>query len=114
MQYSIVEAIASGEQTRSRIASRVGKQTSALGRPLEWLQDMEVVERVAPVTEYLHPSPERTLYRLTDPYLAIWYRFVADVKGRGLAVLAEPEELWARPIETLYQESWPASDRISK
>jgi AAA+ ATPase superfamily predicted ATPase len=98
VHYSVVEAIASGERRWSRIASRVGKQTSALQRPLEWLLDMEVVERVAPVTEYPRPSPKRTLYRLADPYLAFWYRFVADVKGRGLAALAEPGELWERLV----------------
>ena len=98
VHYSVVEAIASGERRWSRIASRVGKQTSALARPLEWLLDMEVVERVAPVTEYPRPSPKRTLYRLADPYLAFWYRFVADVKGRGLAALAEPEDLWGRLV----------------
>lgn len=52
VHYSVVEAIAQGERRWSRIASRVGKQTSALVRPLEWFLDMEVVERVAPVTEY--------------------------------------------------------------
>jgi len=98
VHYSVVEAIASGEQRWSRIASRVGKQTSALQRPLEWLLDMEVVERVAPVTEYPRPSSKRTLYRLADPYLTFWYRFVADVKGRGLAALAESVELWERLV----------------
>lgn len=98
VHYSVVEAIASGEQRWSRIASRVGKQTSALQRPLEWLLDMEVVERVAPVTSYPRPSPKRTLYRLADPYLAFWYRFVADIKGRGLAALAEPQDLWERLV----------------
>src|SRR5690606_4043520 len=69
-------------------------QTSALQRPLEWLLDMEVVERVAPVTEYPRPSPKRTLYRLADPYLAFWYRFVAGVKGRGLGALPAAAEPW--------------------
>jgi hypothetical protein len=55
VHYSIVEAIANGEQQWSRISSRVGKQTSALQRPLDWLLDMEVVERVAPITAYPRP-----------------------------------------------------------
>jgi AAA+ ATPase superfamily predicted ATPase len=98
VHYSVVEAIASGERRWHRISSRVGKQTSALSRPLDWLLDMEVVERVAPITEYPHPSPKRTLYRLTDPYLAFWYRFVADVKGRGLSAFVEPERLWDQRV----------------
>ena len=94
VHYSIVEAIASGTRRWSRIASRVGKQTSALSRPLEWLLGMDVVERVAPLTAYPRPSPKRTLYRLADPYLTFWHRFVSDVKGRGLTALVEPEALW--------------------
>lgn len=59
VHYSIVEAIASGEQRWNRITSRIGKQTSALARPLDWLVEMEVVERVAPITEYPRPNPKR-------------------------------------------------------
>ena len=104
VHYSVVEAIASGSQTWSRITSRVGKQTSALKRPLDWLLDMEVVERVAPVTEYPRPNPKRVQYRLSDPYLAFWHRFVADVKGRGLASLVGPETLWERAVEPRLDE----------
>ena len=105
VHYSVVEAIASGERRWSRITSRVGKQTSALKRPLDWLIEMEVVERVAPVTEYPRPNPKRVQYRLADPYLAFWHRFVADVKGRGLASLVEPETLWERVVEPRLDEA---------
>ena len=99
VHYSVVEAIASGAQTWSRITSRVGRETSALKRPLDWLLDMDVVARVAPVTEPARPNPKRLRYRLADPYLAFWHRFVADVKGRGLASLVAPEALWSRRVE---------------
>ena len=105
VHYSVVEAVASGERRWSRITSRVGKQTSALKRPLDWLLEMEVVERVAPVTEYPRPNPKRVQYRLTDPYLAFWHRFVADVKGRGLASLVAPEALWDRVVEPRLDET---------
>ena len=105
VHYSVVEAIASGSQTWSRITSRVGKQTSALKRPLDWLLDMDVVERVAPLTEYPRPNPKRVQYRLADPYLAFWHRFVADVKGRGLASLVAPEALWERVVEPRLDEA---------
>lgn len=109
VHYSVVEAIASGERRWSRITSRVGKQTSALKRPLDWLLDMEVVERVAPVTEYPRPNPKRVQYRLADPYLAFWHRFVADVKGRGLASLVAPEALWERVVEPRLDEAHVAA-----
>ncbi|GAB5537580.1 MAG: hypothetical protein Rubg2KO_38290 [Rubricoccaceae bacterium] len=109
VHYSVVEAIASGERRWSRITSRVGKQTSALKRPLDWLLDMEVVERVAPITEYPRPNPKRTQYRLSDPYLAFWHRFVADVKGRGLASLMAPEALWEQVVAPRLDEQHVAS-----
>lgn len=105
VHYSVVDAIASGEQRWGRIASRVGKQTSALSRPLEWLLEMEVVERVAPLTEYPRPNPKRTLYRIADPYLAFWYRFVSDVKSRGLAAFVAPETLWERLVAPRLDEA---------
>ncbi len=104
VHYSIVEAVASGERKWSKIANRVGKQTSALQRPLEWLLDMEVVERAAPITEYPNPNPKRVLYGVTDPYLQFWHAFVADVRARGLATLAEPEEVWARYVAPRFEE----------
>lgn len=94
VHYSIVEAIAGGEQKFGRISSRIGRQTSALARPLEWLLEMEVVERVAPVTDYPNPNPKRMLYRLTDPYLFFWNRFVREMRMRGLTALVEPELVW--------------------
>ncbi|MDT7858421.1 ATP-binding protein [Rubrivirga sp. S365] len=105
VHYSVVEAIASGERRWSRITSRVGKQTSALKRPLDWLLGMGVVERVAPITEYPRPNPKRIQYRLSDPYLSFWHWFVADIKGRGLASLVEPQALWEQAVAPRLDEA---------
>ena len=105
VHYSVVEAIASGEQRWSRITSRVGKQTSALKRPLDWLMDMGVVERVAPLTEYPRPNPKRVKYQLADPFLAFWHRYVADAKGRGLGSLGHPERVWDRLVAPTLDEA---------
>jgi hypothetical protein len=91
---SIVEAIASGETRWNKISNRVGKATSSLARPLEWLQEMDIVERVAPITEYPNPSPKSTVYRLRDPYLQFWHTFIADLRAQGYPVQLSAEELW--------------------
>jgi len=91
---SIVEAIAAGETRWNKISSRIGKSTASLARPLEWLQEMEVVERVAPITEYPNPSPKSMVYRLRDPYLQFWHTFIADLRAQGLPDLLSPQELW--------------------
>ncbi|MDT8436636.1 MAG: ATP-binding protein [Gemmatimonadota bacterium] len=91
---SIVEAIASGETRWSRISSRVGKSASSLARPLGWLLEMEVIERVAPITEYPNPDHKSAVYRLRDPYLQFWHTFIADLRAQGYPDILSPEELW--------------------
>jgi hypothetical protein len=96
---SIVEAIASGETRWNKISNRVGKSTSSLARPLEWLQEMEVVERIAPITEYPNPNPKSMAYRLRDLYLQFWHTFIADLRAQGYPELLSAEELWDAFIE---------------
>ena len=57
------------------------------------------------MTGYPRPNPKRVQYRLSDPYLAFWHRFVADVKGRGLASLVAPDALWDRAVEPRLDEA---------
>lgn len=94
VHYSIVRAIASGEQKWSRITSRVGKESASLSRPLEWLQAMDIIARVIPATATPPGSPRRAVYRLADPYLAFWHRFVAMIRASGSDELLEARELW--------------------
>lgn len=104
VHYSVVEAIAAGETRWTKIANRIGKQTSSLSRPLDWLLEMEVVKREAPVTEYPNPRPKRQRYTLLDPYLRFWYRFVSDIRARGLAAFNTPDELWKSVVEPRLDE----------
>ncbi len=92
---SIVEAIASGETRWHKISSWVGKSASSLARPLEWLREMEVIEQVAPITEYPNPSPKSRMYRLRDPYLQFWHTFIADLRAQGSPGALSPEDLWS-------------------
>lgn len=94
VHYSIVRAIASGEQKWSRITSRVGKDSASLSRPLEWLQNMDIITRIIPATAKPPGNPKRAIYRITDPYLAFWHRFVAMIRAAGSDDLIEPPELW--------------------
>ncbi len=81
VHYSIVRAIASGEQKWSKITNRVGKNSASLSRPLDWLQDMDVITRVIPITEIPPGNPKKTIYRVGDPYLMFWHRFVATIRA---------------------------------
>ncbi|MGA9838592.1 MAG: ATP-binding protein [Gemmatimonadaceae bacterium] len=94
VHYSIVRAVAAGEQKWSKITSRVGKGSASLSRPLEWLRGMDIIDRVIPATEPPPGNPKKAMYRITDPYLAFWHRFVAPIRATGADDLREPGDLW--------------------
>lgn len=99
VHYSVIEAIAGGEQTWAGITKRVGRDGGSLSRAMQWLVGMRIVERTVPVTEPNPAKSKRTLYRITDPYVAFWHRFVGPMVGAGSIGLASPAELWAGQVE---------------
>jgi hypothetical protein len=98
VHYSIIEAIAGGEQTWSGITKRVGRSGGALLRPLQWLEEMQVVARVAPITESNPQRSKKTLYRIVDPYVAFWHRAVSRLVNAGSLGLVEPARLWEEAV----------------
>ncbi len=98
VHYSVLEAVATGEQKFSKIANRVGKQASSVTRPLAWLQAMDVLDQIAPITAK-HPPPHKlAIYRIRDPYLRFWHTFMSTVKSTGVANILPPDEVWDRFI----------------
>ena len=98
VHYSIVRAIAGGEHKWGKIMNAVGKETSSLTRPLEWLQEMDVVTRMVPITDASIGKSRKAIYRISDPYLAFWHRFVAPLRASGADDLMEPDALWQQFI----------------
>jgi len=94
VHYSIIEAIAAGEHTWSGITRRVGRSGGALLRPLQWLEEMQVIGRVVPATENAPQRSKRVLYRIIDPYVAFWHRTLARLVNAGSLGLVPPERLW--------------------
>ena len=99
VHHSILQAIANGERTWSGIANRVGKESGSLSRPTRWLIEMELIERIVPITESRPQRSKRAIYRLADPYLAFWHTFVSPLISRGQLGLVEPSRLWREEIE---------------
>ena len=74
---SILAQISSGKKRIGEIASAFQVHPSHLTRYLKVLRDLGLVERIVPVTE---PAPERAkngIYRILDPFLAFWFRYVS-------------------------------------
>jgi hypothetical protein len=103
VHYSIVEAIARGERTWSRITSRVGRDGGSLLRPTQWLQEMGIVRRVTPITETARVS-KRALYEIADPYIIFWHRFVASLISSGSAETTDGALLWRKVIAPRFDD----------
>jgi len=75
------------------IAGRLGKPATSLGRPLKRLMEMGLVAREVPFGAMERKS-KRTSYRIANPFLRLWFRFVAPNRSRLEARQIEPVERW--------------------
>lgn len=75
--YAILQAIAHGRTKPNQIAQSIGETGSLVSRYLVVLQELHLVERRVPITEKRPDKSRRGTYRLRDPFLRFWFRFVA-------------------------------------
>lgn len=82
--FSVLRAIAAGQTRVSQIASRTGVPggTSRISQMLELMRDMWLVDKQHPVTVANPERSKQSFYRITDPYLRFWFRFVLPARGR--------------------------------
>lgn len=99
VHYSVIEAIAGGERSWNGITKRVGRDGGSLSRAVQWLIDMRLVERVVPITEANPQKSKRTLYRIIDPYVDFWHRFISPMNSAGMIGLAPAERLWTDQVQ---------------
>ncbi|MBZ0232880.1 MAG: ATP-binding protein [Deltaproteobacteria bacterium] len=72
---SVLEAIALGRRSQKDIAGAVGLTASALAPHLKSLTGLGYLERIAPLSPR-PPSKKAVVYRVADPLLRFWFRFV--------------------------------------
>jgi hypothetical protein len=85
---SILTLIGSGCHRLSEIAGRLGKPATSLTRPLARLIDLGLVHRDLPFGAAAQNS-KRSAYRIADPFLRFWFRFVEPNRSRLEARLLE-------------------------
>ena len=79
---SSVLGLVAGCATRaSEIAARIGLPITTLARPLARLLDLGFVAREVPWGESPRDT-KRSLYRVADPFLRAWFRFVEPNRSR--------------------------------
>ena len=78
---SILSLIGQGCHRVSEIAGRLAKPSTSLSRPLGRLLDLGLVRRDLPFGASVRDS-KRSLYRISDPFLRFWFRFVEPGRSR--------------------------------
>jgi len=74
--FALLEAIALGRHRLGLIAQHAGLPVTQAGFYLRTLQELDLVERVVPVTETNPARSKRGLYVFRDPFLRFWFHFV--------------------------------------
>jgi len=110
---SLMSVVASGANRLSEIASRMGREATALSASLDRLIQMNYLRREIPFGESPRKS-KKSLYRINDPMMDFYYTFIIPNlssigRGRRSAVMAEIEagfgEYVARHWEHLCREA---------
>lgn len=78
---SILHALAHGATRQSEIAQRIGVPVSGVSKYLQVLRDLQLVSREVSITERAPEKGRKGRYRLADPYLQFWYRFVQPFRS---------------------------------
>ena len=109
----LLDTIGAGVHRVSEIAGRLGRPASSLSRPLASLIEMDFVRRETPFGSS-PKSGKRSLYRINDPFMRLWFRVVAPHR----AALAEaPRETrlryWRRHRRSLEAYAWEELCRMS-
>lgn len=97
---SLLQLIGQGCHRLSEIAGRLGRASGDLVRPIQRLLELELIEKELPFG-CSEKDTKRTLYRVADPFLSFWHRFVAPHRS-WLAQRLLPQ-VWAA-----LQKDWPA------
>ena len=109
----VLDTIGNGVHRVSEIAGRLGMPASSLSKPLAALLEMGMVRRETPFGA--NPkSGKRSLYRIEDPFLRLWFRVVAPHRA-ALAVAPRETRLqyWRRHQPHLEALAWEELCRMA-
>jgi AAA+ ATPase superfamily predicted ATPase len=79
--FRLVHAIARGATQHGEIANAARLDTPNMTKMLERLEDLGYVERRAPLSPAGF-APKRSVYRLSDPFMRFWFRYVFPNRSR--------------------------------
>ena len=108
-----LDVIGAGAHRVTEIAGRLGQPAPSLARPLSRLGLLELVRREQPFGAS-ERSGKRSLYRIADPFLRLWFRVVAPHRSMLAAAPRERRlELWRAARPSLFSETWEELCRLA-
>ena len=109
----LLDVIGAGAHRVSEIAGRLGWPASSLSRPLAALTEMGLVRRETPFGSEPR-SGKRSLYRIDDPFLRMWFRVVAPARTALAQAPRETRlEYWRRHRASLEAQAWEELCRMA-
>lgn len=95
--FSLIKTIAMGNRKLADIASSLGVKATSLTKYLKVLTDLDLIEREVPATEVSSEKSKSGLYRITDNYIAFWFKYIYPYrayleKGEGECVMSKIKE----------------------
>lgn len=102
---AIIGQVANGENSPKAIAETLGLEQGTVGSYLSTLVRIGLLERETPATERHPERTRRSRYRVTDPYLRFYHRFLAPqlpflLRGAYRAVWNTIEQHWRAFVGT--------------
>lgn len=112
--FSVLRAIAAGQTRVNQINQRTGiGDASRVSQMLDRLQRLWLVRREQPVTVRNPERSRKSFYRITDPYLRFWFRFVLPAQGRLADADGAKRQLESRVLPQLDEfVSAPAFEEV--
>lgn len=102
----ILDAIGLGAHRSSGVAGRLQMPATAITRPLAQLQELGYIRREVPFGEN-EKRTKRSLYRLADPFLRLWFRTVAAHRGSLRIAAAQDRRRYLTNVwPQLRAEAW--------
>ena len=102
----LLDAIGGGAHRLSEIGGRLARPATSLSRPIDRLIGMGFARRETPYGEPARGG-KRSIYRISDPFLRLWFRVVAP--NRAALVAGSPASRQAVLLphwEALVAEAW--------
>ncbi len=101
--FSILRAIAAGQTRVAQIAERTGIAggSSRVSQMLDTLQRLWLVDKQLPITVANPERSRQSRYRIADPYLRFWFRFVLPSRDRLIDRAGAERHLHARVLPQL-------------